>query len=50
MVGKDNKYNHPYQSIIDRWTNSGAKVYRTDKNGNIIVSCDGNSLNITTSQ
>lgn len=50
MVGNNNKYDHPYQTIIDRWANSGAEVYRTDKDGNIIVSSDGNSLNINTSQ
>lgn len=50
MVGNNNKYDHPYQTIIDRWVNSGAEVYRTDKDGNIIVSSDGNSLNINTSQ
>lgn len=50
MVGNNNQYNHPYQIIIDRWINSGAKVYRTDINGNIIVISDGNSLDINSSR
>lgn len=50
MVGSNNKYGHPYQTIVDRWSNSGAKVYRTDISGNIIVISDGNSLDIKTSK
>lgn len=47
MVGNNNQYNHPCQTIIDRWNNIGAKVYRTDLNGNIIVTSDGKSLEIS---
>lgn len=47
MVGNNNRYNHPYQTIIDRWNNIGAKVYRTDLNGNIIATSDGKSLEIS---
>ena len=50
MVGSDNKYNHPYQSIVDRWVNVGASIYRTDLNGNIVVTSDGNSLEVSTSK
>ena len=50
MVGNNNQYSHPYQIIIDRWINSGSKVYRTDINGNIIVISDGNSLDISSSR
>ena len=49
-VGNNNKYNHPYQTIIERWTNIGATIYRTDLNGNIVVKSDGNSLDISTSK
>lgn len=50
MVGNNNKYNHPYQAIIDRWINIGAKIYRTDLNGNIVVTSDGDSLNVNSSK
>ncbi len=50
MVGSGNKYNHPYQSIVDRWINVGATIYRTDLNGNIVVTSDGNSLEVSTSK
>lgn len=50
MVGNNNKYSHPHQTIIDRWINTGAKIYRTDLNGNIVVTSDGNSLNVSSSK
>ena len=50
MVGANNQYDHPYQITLDRWSNTGAKIYRTDLNGTIIVSTDGNSLNINSSR
>ena len=46
MVGNSNKYNHPYQEVLDRWSNSGAKIYRTDINGTIIITSDGEKLDI----
>ena len=49
-VGSNNKYNHPYQTIIDRWTNVGSTIYRTDLNGNIVVTSDGNSLDISSTK
>ena len=50
MVGTNNRYDHPYQSIIDRWKNIGATIYRTDLNGNIIITSDGNTIEVTTSK
>lgn len=29
-VGKDNKYGHPHQEVIERYKKIGSKVYRTD--------------------
>ena len=45
MVGDGNSYNHPYQSIIDRYKSVGAKVLRTDLDGNII--CDSDGVDVT---
>lgn len=50
MVGEKNRYDHPYQKIIDRWENNGAKIYRTDLNGTIVVTSDGESLDISLSK
>lgn len=50
MVGSGNKYDHPYIDILNKWESSGAKVYRTDINGNIVVTSDGQNLNIKTTK
>lgn len=44
-VGK-NSYGHPTSEVLNRLTNAGAKVYRTDKLGNIVIKTDGNTANI----
>ena len=44
MSGKDNQYDLPSSNVVDRWTNSGAKVFNTSVNGNIIFSSDGNNI------
>ena len=44
MVGVGNSYNHPYQSIIDRYESVGAKVLRTDLDGNIVCDSDGKKV------
>ena len=41
MVGEGNSYNHPYQSIINRYLSMNTKVLRTDLDGNIICDSDG---------
>lgn len=45
MVGEGNSYNHPYQSIIDIYESVGAKVLRTDLDGNIV--CDSDGVDVT---
>ena len=44
MVGKDNSYNHPYQSILDRYSSVGSKILRTDLDGNIVCNSDGSKV------
>lgn len=44
MVGEGNSYNHPYQTIIDRYLSVGAKVLRTDLDGNIVCNSDGKEV------
>lgn len=44
-----NTFNHPRQSTLDRLKAHGVEVYRTDNNGNIVVSVDKNGdIKITT--
>lgn len=40
--GADNSYGHPHNEAVERLTDIGAEVYRTDKQGTITVTCDGN--------
>lgn len=48
MLGENNRYNHPHQITLDTWNNIGTTIYRTDLNGNIIVTSDGNNIEIKT--
>jgi competence protein ComEC len=45
-VGAGNSYGHPNQSVVSNLQSVGAKVYRTDLLGTIIVSSDGNSISV----
>lgn len=42
--GKDNEYGHPHQETIDKLASRNIEIYRTDEQGTIIASCDGNSI------
>ncbi len=46
-VGANNQYNHPSSETIKKYEDIGATVYRTDQNGNIIISSDGKNLEVT---
>ena len=45
-VGKNNNYGHPRYEVIERLKNIGSKVYRTDEDGTIKVSSDGEKLKV----
>ena len=42
----ENSYGHPTADALNKYTNIGAKVYRTDKLGNIVIKTDGNTATI----
>jgi len=50
MVGKNNRYGHPHQETLTALKETGAKIYRTDTNGTIIVLTDGKDCKIQTSK
>lgn len=43
-VGKDNSYNHPKKSVMNRLKKYGIKVYRTDEQGSITAISDGKNI------
>ena len=45
-VGEDNSYGHPHQEVLDRYSDLGAVVYRTDINGHIVIKTDGENLTV----
>jgi competence protein ComEC len=46
--GRGNPYGHPLPSVLDRYRAAGATVLRTDRDGQIEVITDGNTLEIET--
>lgn len=45
-VGADNDYGHPTPVTLDRLAKAGVDVYRTDQSGTIVVTTDGESVEI----
>ncbi len=45
-VGKDNQYGHPHWEILALLDDMDVQVYRTDEDGTVVVSSDGNKINI----
>lgn len=47
-VGKNNNYSHPSKEILKEIEDVGAKIYRTDENGTILLTSDGKTYSIQT--
>jgi competence protein ComEC len=47
-VGRNNSFGHPSPEIIERLEAAGVHVYRTDRDGAITATTDGNSLTVNT--
>ncbi len=45
-VGKDNRYGHPHSEVINFLTTHGARILRTDREGNIEIITDGSAMGI----
>lgn len=48
QCGTDNSYGHPNKETIDKINSSGAKVYRNDTDGTVIVYSDGDEIFVKT--
>ena len=45
-VGKGNSYGHPKISVLSRLNDAGVETYRTDLQGTIVFSSDGNTITV----
>jgi competence protein ComEC len=46
-VGQRNSYGHPDAGVLERLTAAGAAVYRTDRDGAVLLETDGRTLDVT---
>ena len=49
-VGAHNSYGHPCADTISRLEQVGSKVYRTDLDGTIVITSDGNTYSVNSGQ
>lgn len=50
QCGDGNSYGHPHKETVKRVEDSGAKLYRNDTDGNIVVYSDGDEIFVKTSK
>jgi beta-lactamase superfamily II metal-dependent hydrolase len=48
-VGVNNDYGHPAQVTLNKLANAGVQVYRTDQDGTIVATSDGDTVKLTAS-
>ncbi|CCJ35659.1 hydrolase [Methanoculleus bourgensis MS2] len=47
-VGEGNDYGHPHEEALERLEATGSRIYRTDRDGTVVVATDGRVLAVTT--
>lgn len=45
-AGVNNDYGHPHDEVVSRLADADARIYRTDKEGDIIITSDGKSVEV----
>ena len=45
--GYVNRYGHPHRETLERLSRSGARIFRTDRDGAITVETDGTRIRVT---
>ncbi|PKL64975.1 MAG: hydrolase [Methanomicrobiales archaeon HGW-Methanomicrobiales-3] len=46
-VGADNSYGHPTAKVLQLLEQAGSQVYRTDLNGHVVITSDGNTYSVS---
>lgn len=44
--GQDNKFGHPHRAALNNFATIGAQVWRTDREGDVVVYSDGNKVEV----
>lgn len=47
-VGRHNRYGHPAPVVIDRLQRRGVAIFRTDRDGAVMISTDGHAITVQT--
>lgn len=47
-VGDDNSYDHPHKVTFTKLNDVNSKIYRTDRDGTVVVTSDGEEITVTT--
>ena len=48
-AGEDNRHGHPHHDVLLRISQSGAVIYRTDRDGSIVFRCDASKKGVCSS-
>lgn len=46
-VGRRNRYRHPHPTVLQRWSEAGAQVWRSDRDGAIVVQVGARGVDIS---
>jgi competence protein ComEC len=47
-AGRANHFGHPVPEVLERYRLAGAEIFRTDRDGAVMITTDGNTIDIRT--